>query len=106
MKKIYAFLGEPWFEHDFDNVEDSYDEFDEGAKIEGLHRVRKRVEFKQRRPILPNDLWHRYSSSSFWKDGFGELQKQLNWITPGDININVKQQSSVTKQLPRLNKQL
>lgn len=106
MKKIYAFLGESWFEHDFENVEDSYDEFDEGAKIEGLHRVRKRVEYKQRRSVLPNDLWHQYSSASFWKNGFEELQKQLNWITPNDINITVNQQSTVTKQLPRLNKQL
>ena len=106
MKKIYNFLGESWFEHDFDNVEDSYDEFDESAKIEGLHRVRKRVEFKQRRPILPNDLWHQYSSASFWKDGFEDLRKQLNWITSSDINNNVRQQSIVTKPLPRLNKQL
>jgi sulfotransferase len=106
MKKIYNFLEEPWFDHDFDNVEDSYDEFDQAAKIEGLHRVRKQVEFKQRRPILPNDLWHRYSSSSFWKDGFDDLKKQINWITSDDININVKQRSDTFKQIPRSNKQL
>lgn len=106
MKKIYNFIGESWFEHDFDNVEDSYDEFDVGAKIEGLHRVRKRVEFKQRRSILPNDLWHQYASSSFWKDGFDDLRKQLNWINSDDINNIVNQKSIITKQLPRLNKQL
>ena len=80
--------------------------FDESAKIEGLHRVRKRVEFKQRRPILPNDLWHQYSSASFWKDGFDDLRKELNWITSNDINNIVRQQSTVTKSLPRSNKQL
>jgi sulfotransferase len=106
MKKIYNFLGESWFEHDFNNVEDSYDEFDVGVKIEGLHKVRNRVEFKQRRPILPNDLWHQYSSSTFWKDGFDDLRKQLNWINSSDINNIVRQQSTVTKSLPRLNKQL
>jgi sulfotransferase len=56
MRKIYQFLGEPWFEHDFDNVEDEYDEFDEQTNIKGLHSVRRRVEYKARKPILPADL--------------------------------------------------
>jgi sulfotransferase len=80
MQKIYQFLNEPWFEHDFNNVEDSYDEFDEQAKIKGLHKIAKVVEYKQRRPILPEDLWGQYSSMSYWKNNFEHIKKQLCWI--------------------------
>ena len=80
MKRIYEFLGEPWFEHDFENVEDSYDEFDESAKIAGLHTVKRRVEYTPRKPILPEDLWAQYSQSSFWKYNFDHIKRQINWI--------------------------
>lgn len=81
MKQIYEFLGEPWFEHDFNNVEDSYDEFDEKTKIAGLHSVRKKVEYRDRPSILPGELWDRYSPMSFWKSNFQQRSK-LNWINP------------------------
>jgi sulfotransferase len=80
MQKIYQFIGEPWFEHDFNNVEDSYDEFDEAANITGLHTVRKKVEFKIRKPILPSDLWQNYTKDSFWKYDFDHIKKQILWI--------------------------
>lgn len=79
LKQVYEFLGEPWFEHDFNNVEDSYDEFDENAKINGLHTIRKRVEFKERRSILPLDLWNQYSQSSFWNVN-NDIKNELNWV--------------------------
>lgn len=82
MQGIYKFLNESWFEHDFDNVEDSYDEFDQQAKIEGLHTVRRKVEYKERRSVLPGELWDRYSPMSFWRT-LPENQKMLlNWINP------------------------
>lgn len=80
MQTVYNFLQEPWFEHDFDNVEDSYDEFDEQANIVGLHKIRKRVEHRQRRPILPEDLFSNYAASSFWKQDFDYIKQQLLWI--------------------------
>lgn len=79
MQQIYEFLGEPWYEHDFDNVEDSYDEFDDAAKIAGLHTVRRRVEYKVRRSILPGELWDKYGPMSFWKYNL-EQRKLLNWV--------------------------
>ena len=82
MKQIYQFLGEPWYEHDFDNVEDSYDEFDEQAKISGLHTVRRKVEFQERRSVLPGELWDKYNPMSFWKTMSAEQNRLLNWITP------------------------
>lgn len=81
MQTIYKFLGEEWFEHDFENVEDSYDEFDESANIKGLHTVKKHVEYKTRKPILPEDLWQQYATASFWKFDFDHIKKQILWIS-------------------------
>lgn len=80
LKKIYNFIEEPWFEHDFDNVEDSYDEFDSQANIKGLHTTRKKVEYITRKPILPEELWIKYIESSFWKYNFEHIKKQILWI--------------------------
>jgi sulfotransferase len=82
MKQIYEFLGEPWFEHDFNNVENSYDEFDQQAKIEGLHTVKKKVQYYPRRTILPGDLFANLQQQNFWKyPEFEQVKKELNWIT-------------------------
>jgi sulfotransferase len=83
LQQIYQFLGEPWYEHDFDNVEDSYDEFDQQAKIQGLHTVRRKVEYRERRSILPGELWDKYGPMSFWKFDNFEQKRNLNWITGG-----------------------
>jgi sulfotransferase len=99
MQQIYQFLGEKWFEHDFNNVEDNYDEFDEQAKITGLHKVRRKVEYRDRRSILPGELWDRYSPMSFWKQNFSQA-RNLNWINESQSMLPVK------KSVPTLNKQL
>lgn len=71
LRLVYDFLGEPWFEHDFDNVEYDAPEFDQGLGLTGLHRVRRKVGVEARRTILPPDLFEQYASLSFWKDGAG-----------------------------------
>jgi sulfotransferase len=68
MKKLYEFIGEPWYEHDFENVEASYDEFDTDMNIKGLHHVRKKVQFKERQPIVPPDLFNMLEQMDFWKN--------------------------------------
>lgn len=95
MRQIYEFLNEPFFQHDFENVEDSYDEFDSQAKIAGLHTVRKKVSWVDRRSILPDDLWRQYEQSTFWKLNFEQYKRQLNWSLQG-----------TTTNIPRINKQL
>lgn len=81
MKQIYEFIGEPWYEHDFENLEYSYDEFDEAVRINGLHTVRPKVEVINRRPVIPEDIWIKYMNTSFWKeDGFDRIKRRLNWI--------------------------
>ncbi|HEV2366039.1 MAG TPA: sulfotransferase [Caulobacteraceae bacterium] len=66
ISKLYEFLGEPIYSHDFDNVEYSADEFDAGLGSPGLHTVRKKVEFVERRTVLPPELFQRFENDAFW----------------------------------------
>lgn len=95
MQQIYSFLNEPYFEHEFDNVEDSYDEFDDQAKIIGLHKVNKKVKYVPRDMILPDDLVNQYSASTFWKNNFPQ-RFQLNWV---GASLSKRVQSVINKQL-------
>ena len=68
IKTIYKFIDEPWFEHDFDNVEYELDEFDLRAGTPGLHRVNKKVQYIPRATLLPPDLFQRFSHDAFWRN--------------------------------------
>lgn len=66
---IYEFLGEPWFAgHDFEHVEFDAPDFDEALGVDGLHRVRPKVEFIPRKTVLPPDLFQKYQGLDFWRD--------------------------------------
>lgn len=69
LRMVYNFIDEPWYEHDFDNVEASYDEFDEDVQLPGLHTTRKKVEFIERQTVLPPDIWNTINNNfpSVWK---------------------------------------
>lgn len=67
IRMIYDFIGEPWFPHDFDNVEYDPGEFDLALGAPGLHTIRRKVEFIPRRTILPPQLFHRYDDDMFWR---------------------------------------
>lgn len=67
IKKIYNFIEEPVFNHDFDNVETSYDEYDQAVQVSGLHTVRKRVEPNKRNTIVPPDIWEGFKGMEFWR---------------------------------------
>jgi len=68
MGRIYDFIGEDKFEHDFDNVEYSAGEFDKQMDAIGLHDVRGSVQWKPRTTILPPDLFARFSNDNFWRE--------------------------------------
>lgn len=67
MKSLYKFIDEPYFEHDFDNVESSYDEFDEDVQLPGLHTTRKKVQFIPRETVIPPDIWNQVRGMEVWK---------------------------------------
>ena len=69
LAEIYDFIGEPWFEHDFENVE-----FEEGKACDerlgtpGLHAVRRQVRAETRTSVLPQDLFRRFEGDAFWRN--------------------------------------
>jgi len=68
MRAVYQFIGEPWFEHDFDNIAFQADEFDARVGMPGLHTVRPKVEPVERTSILPREIFARFVNESFWMD--------------------------------------
>lgn len=68
MRRLYAFLGEPYFEHDFEHVQYTADQFDARLGLPGLHTVHAQVRAVQRESVLPPDLFNRYVPDSFWLD--------------------------------------
>jgi len=67
MKTLYNFIGEPYFDHDFDSVGASYDEFDEDVQLPGLHTTRKKVSFIQRDTVIPPDIWNQVRGMEVWR---------------------------------------
>ena len=68
MRGVYEFIGEPYFEHDFDKVEYNASEFDERIGMPGLHTVRPKLEAIERTPILPLEIFNRFAREAFWLD--------------------------------------
>ena len=68
VRAVYQFLGEPWFEHDFNHIEYNADEFDARVGMPGLHSVRPKVESIERQPTLPRDIFGRFANEAFWAD--------------------------------------
>ena len=68
MRAVYQFIGEPWFEHDFDHIAFRADEFDARVGMPGLHTVRPKVGAADRTSILPREIFGRFANESFWMD--------------------------------------
>ena len=68
LELVYRFIGEPWFEgHDFDNVEYDAPAFDEALGMSGMHQVHKKVAPRDRKTILPPDIFEKYQDMAFWR---------------------------------------
>jgi sulfotransferase len=65
---IYDFVGEERFAHDFETVTYDAPAFDEQLGLDGLHRVRPKVELRPRKTILPPDVFEKYVGLSFWEN--------------------------------------
>lgn len=68
MSLIYRFIEEPYYQHDFDNVDYAEPEFDRRLGTPGLHTVKRKVEYTPRQTVLPPDLFQRFSNLTFWQD--------------------------------------
>ena len=80
MGLVYDFIGEPHFQHDFENVQYDAPEFDEALGLRGLHKVRSKVEPLARRTVLPPDLFEQYAALSFWINGAGSAANVIRPI--------------------------
>lgn len=66
MQALYSFIDEPFFQHDFNNVQGDWSEYDKEIGIP-LHRVGRKVQYRPRNFIIPPDIVHRYSNLDSWK---------------------------------------
>lgn len=85
IRLLYQFIDEPYFEHDFETLEYDAPDFDLQLGAAGLHKVKPKVEFTERRTILPPDLFDKYSKLTFWSDPSGSA---ANVIAP---KLNMKE---------------
>ena len=77
LKLIYGFLGEPWFAHDFENVEYDEPEFDRQLGAPGLHAVKRKVSWERRATVLPPDLFDKFKDLSFWREAKGSAAYRI-----------------------------
>lgn len=69
MQHVYKFLGEKWFEHDFNNVEQVTHENDDMHGIPGLHTIRPKVEpvHVDAISLIGGEAHARYKDGQFWR---------------------------------------
>jgi len=67
MRKIYDFIGKPYFEHDYLNVEYENEVYDNALNMKSLHTVRGEVKWQERVSILPKSIWDKYAGKEFWR---------------------------------------
>lgn len=71
MRKVYEFIEKPYYSHDFNNVEYSNEIFDRVCNIKDLHTVKRKVEYKPPRCVLPPEIVQKYNEMNmeFWRVG-------------------------------------
>ena len=67
VRRLYQFLNERPFTHDFNNLEYAAPHFDDAIGMPGFHNVRSAVTPTRRETILPPDLFAAHDVS-FWED--------------------------------------
>jgi len=80
LRKIYAFIGKPYFDHDFNNVEYENEVFDRALNMKSLHTVRRKVEWQERPSILPKSVWDKYSGKEFWRPASQEMGMKVRYL--------------------------
>ncbi len=83
MAAVYDFAGLSPFQHDFERIAFDAKEFDARLGTPGLHDVRPQVAPRERKTILPPDLWDRYEGASLWRHPtFTKLAMQVACEAP------------------------
>jgi sulfotransferase len=66
MRRLYEVLGEPFFQHDFQNLIYDDPEYDARLGMPGLHKVAPRVEPQNHQAIIPPEIFVRHADLAFW----------------------------------------
>jgi sulfotransferase len=66
LERLYQEIGEAPFTHDFQNVDYDEPDYDSLLGMPGLHKVREKVEYRERKPCIPPDIFKKYAGSNFW----------------------------------------
>ncbi|GFZ90066.1 sulfotransferase family protein [Dyella caseinilytica] len=74
MAAVYDFIGQPPFQHDFDNVHFDAEAFDARAGTPGLHAVGRKVAAQERTTVLPPDIFRRFENDAFWLNGLANFR--------------------------------
>lgn len=67
LRLLYQALGEENFTHDLNNVLFEERDYDAYLGMPGLHTVRKKVEYIERQPSIPPDIFFKYAATQFWE---------------------------------------
>jgi sulfotransferase len=80
MKGVYEFLEKPYYAHDFENVEYSNENFDKACNLKDLHTIKKKVEYKPPRNVLPPDIVEKYENMNmeFWRKSYKKVSKSTS----------------------------
>ena len=83
MRKVYEFLEKPYYSHDFENVEYSNENFDKACNLKDLHTVKRKVEYKPPRCVLPTEIVQKYKelNMEFWRKDYkpdSDIIEKLN----------------------------
>ena len=72
MRKVYEFLEKPYYSHDFENVEYSNENFDKACNLKDLHTVKRKVEYKPPRFVLPPEIVQKNKEMNmeFWRKDY------------------------------------
>ena len=72
MRSVYEFLEKPYYSHDFENLEYSNENFDKACNLKDLHTVKRRVEYKPPRNVLPPEIVKKYKEMNieFWRENY------------------------------------
>ena len=78
IRELYNFIGKPYYNHDFKNVEYDNEVYDKTLNMKSLHTVRREVTWQGRPSILPKSVWDKYAGKEFWRTPIPEFSmKQL-----------------------------
>jgi sulfotransferase len=68
LRLLYEMLGQPYYDHDFENVDYAADEFDLALGAPGLHTIRRKVDWVERQSVMPPELFRRFENDMFWRN--------------------------------------